>query len=266
MHRRAFLTSALWFAGCSSLPRGLPIPALPKQHHVVLGQLVVHSDFPLPKQHRLLDELVSQRTIQAETLKLPATEESIHVYLFQTPEGFAAYIADRYPSFPARRAFFVETDTQLAVYAHWGDRVAEDLRHEVAHGYLHASVRDLPLWLDEGLAEYFEVPRGHRGMNLPHVVQLGGEMEQNSWRPRLQRLEALNSVSNMTQLDYAEAWAWAHFMLETTPERRAVLQGYLQAMRDDAEHTPPLSVAIRKLHFDPDQTLLEHIAAIQPEH
>ncbi len=44
------------------------------------------------------------------------------------------------PSFPARRAFFVETDTRLAVYAYWGDRIAEDLRHEVAHGYLHACV------------------------------------------------------------------------------------------------------------------------------
>ena len=264
MDRRAFLGTAIWLTGCSALPRGLPAPALPKQHHMVLGQLVVHSDFPLPKQHRLLDELVSQRAYQAETLQLAPTDEPIHVYLFQTPEGFAAYIAERYPSFPARRAFFVETDTQLAVFAHWGERVAEDLRHEVAHGYLHAAVRDLPLWLDEGLAEYFEVPRGHRGLNPPHVAQLGDEMERNSWRPRLQRLEAINSVGDMTQLDYAEAWAWAHFLLETTPERRAVLRQYLGQMRDDARRTPPLSIELRKLHFDPDQTLLEHIAALQP--
>ena len=53
-----------------------------------------------------------------------------------------------------RRAFFVETDTQLSVYAQWGDRVAEDLRHEVTHGYLHAVVPNVPLWIDEGLAEF----------------------------------------------------------------------------------------------------------------
>ena len=76
-----------------------------------------------------------------------------------------SFFRDRYPDFPKRRAFFVETDTQLAVYAQWGDRVAEDLRHEVAHGYLHAIVPSIPLWLDEGLAEYFEVPRGQNGLN-----------------------------------------------------------------------------------------------------
>ena len=265
MHRRAFLTSSLWLLGCSSVPKGLPAPALPKHHHTVYGQLVMHSDFPLPKQHRLLDDLVSQRELQSQTLQLPATEEPIHVYLFQTPEGFASYIADRYPTFPTRRAFFVETDTQLAVYAHWGDRVAEDLRHEVAHGYLHASVRNLPLWLDEGLAEYFEVPRGQRGLNPPHVTQLGAEIQQNNWRPQLQRLETLNSVSDMTQLDYAEAWAWVHFMLETTDERRSVLHTYLNALRDDPERSPPLSLALRKLHFDPDQTLFEYIVGLQPD-
>jgi hypothetical protein len=69
-----------------------------------------------------------------------------------------------HPNLPRRRAFFVETDTRLSVYAYWGDRVAEDLRHEVVHGYLHAVVPHLPLWLDEGLAEYFEVPRGLSGL------------------------------------------------------------------------------------------------------
>ena len=38
------------------------------------------------------------------------------------------------PGFPERRAIFVETDVELSVYAHWGEAIAEDLRHEVAHG------------------------------------------------------------------------------------------------------------------------------------
>ena len=54
-----------------------------------------------------------------------------------------------FPDFPQRRAIFVETDAQLAVYAHWGPHVAEDLRHETAHGYLHSSTSHLPVWLDE---------------------------------------------------------------------------------------------------------------------
>ena len=62
----------------------------------------------------------------------------------------------------------METDTRLTVYAYWGDRVAEDLRHEVTHGYLHTMVPHVPLWLDEGLAQLADTSgrpvtsRGHR--------------------------------------------------------------------------------------------------------
>ena len=61
----------------------------------------------------------------------------------------------------------METDARLAVYAQWGDRMAEDLRHEVTHGYLHSVVPDVPQWLDEGIAKFYEVPRGQRGLNCP---------------------------------------------------------------------------------------------------
>src|SRR6185295_16292773 len=100
------------------------------------------------------------------------SDEPIHVYLFESGPVFTEFMHAHYPSFPQRRAFFVETDTRLTVYAQWGDRVAEDLRHEVSHGYLQSIIRNLPLWLDEGLAEYFEVPRGTQGFNRPHVDEL----------------------------------------------------------------------------------------------
>ena len=124
----------------------------------------------------------------------------------------------------------VESDTRLMVYAFWGDHVAEDLRHEVAHGYLHAVVRNLPLWLDEGLAEYFEVPRGSRGLNKPHVEELRSSLDRG-WQPDLRRLESLQSVDQMTQLDYAEAWAWVHYLLETSPEHAEFLRSYLRRRR-----------------------------------
>ena len=247
-------------AGCRTL--ATPKPVLPAQHSFVRDQLVIYSDFGLPSQHRLLDELAQQRTDLAARLQLSPTEEPIHVYLFRSPETFGDFIARHHPNFPARRAFFVETDTRLAVYAHWGDRVAEDLRHEVAHGYLHAAIRNLPLWLDEGLAEYFEVPRGTRGFNRPHVEQLTAEISQNGWKPNVQRLEALTSVADMTQLDYAESWAWVHFLLETTPARRALLCQHLQDLRENGA-CPPLSLALRKQDPAPDRALLEYVRGLR---
>ena len=40
----------------------------------------------------------------------------------------------------------------------------------MAHGYLHSAFPSIPLWLDEGLAEYFETPRGDAGLNGRHVA------------------------------------------------------------------------------------------------
>jgi hypothetical protein len=240
-------------------------PALPAGHTIVREQLVIHSDSPLPAQHRLFEDLTAQRAEMTEKLELPASDEPIHVYLFETSEEFHGFIGAQYPEFPARRAFFVEGDTRLAVYAQWGDRVAEDLRHEVAHGYLHAVLRNIPLWLDEGLAEYFEVPRGTSGMNRPHVTDLGTRLASGGWRPDLARLERLASAGEMTQHDYAESWAWVHWMLQTTPERRELLRGYLQAL-GKGDPVGPLSQRIVGDGSDAPRSLAEHIFDLAIDH
>ena len=74
------------------------------------------------------------------------SDEPVHLYLFENTARYDAFVAARFPNFPARRAFFVETDTTLSVYAAWQDRIAEDLRHETTHGYVHAVVPTVPLW------------------------------------------------------------------------------------------------------------------------
>lgn len=252
------LLAAAIAGGCA---RWHTMPVLPSRNNMVLDQLVIFSDNPLPQHHRLLEELRTQRTYLSTKLALPLSDEPVHVYLFPTAEKLESYMRAQYPALPKRRAFFVESDTRLNVYAYWGDRAAEDLRHEVAHGYLHAVVPNLPLWLDEGLAEYFEVPRGLDGVNRPHVEQLAGEIERH-WRPNLERLEQLRSTAEMTQVEYAESWAWMHLLLETSPERLQILQGYLKSLgRQQA--VEPLSVQLRRADSQYEQSLLEHLAVLR---
>jgi hypothetical protein len=228
----AFALPAL--GGCARLRA---VPALPQRNSLVLDQLVIHSNAALPQRHRLLGELKAQRGELSAKLALPVSDEPIHVYLFPTSDELGAFLRVHFPQLPERRAFFVESDTRLTVYAYWGDRVAEDLRHEVAHGYLHAVVPRLPLWLDEGLAEYFEVPRGLAGVNRSHVEALVVELGRG-WQPDIERLEQLRETGEMTQTDYAESWAWVHFLLETTAQRRQLLQAYLQSLRASAPPAP----------------------------
>lgn len=237
--------------------------ALPTDESFVRDQLVIHSDFDVPRKHRLFDELVAQRSDLTAKLKLPASDEPINVYLFNNLKRFRTYIRKHHPEFPERRAFFVENDTELVVYAYWGERVAEDLRHEVAHGYLHSVVPNLPLWLDEGLAEYFEVPRGRQGINTAHLDLLLPLYDRDRWTPNMKQLERLSMADDMTQLDYAEAWAWTHMLLESTPQRRMILRKHLSALRDDG--IAPLiskSLAESEPDFSPQRELIRHLKSL----
>ncbi|MEE3369272.1 MAG: DUF1570 domain-containing protein [Planctomycetota bacterium] len=241
---------------------GCALPAhqdlLPDDQRLIREQLVIHSDFALARHHRLLDELVARRQEIANQLQLPISDERIYIYLFATREDYRNYFTDRFPFYPDRRAFFIESDTRLTVFAHWGEHVAEDLRHEVAHGYLHAVVPNLPLWLDEGLAEYYEVKRGQRGFHAAHLQELDRQRRQRRWQPDLERLESLTSVSEMSLTDYAEAWVWTHWLLETTPVRRAILCDYLARLRTTGT-ADPLSRSLASQGAVSARALLGHL-------
>jgi len=124
-------------------------------------------------------------------------------------------------------------------------------------------VPGLPLWLDEGLAEYYEVPRGNQGLNAQHLALLGPLAREGTWRPSLCRLEQLRPTADMSQDDYAEAWAWVHFLLHTRPEYRDLLRRYLFELRRDGQ-AEPISLRLRQKGGDTGAALIEHIRQSAP--
>lgn len=219
-------------AGCSRAIQ--QTVSLPGNDRIVLDQLVVHTDFTLPRRHRLLDELTNLKKTIGTRLDLPTSDEPINIYLFDSADSYHRYMAEHHPSFPNRRAFFLKSDTTLQVYAFWGERIAEDLRHEVSHGYLHAVVPNLPIWLDEGLAEYFEVPLGFHGRNQAHIDLLS-KLHKTGWKPDLSRLEELQFAGELALVDYAEAWLWIHYLLESGAGLRSFVIDQLEQLRSKGE-------------------------------
>ena len=220
----------LW--GCRTAAPALV--GLPKLSALENEHLLVRSDLKLPKDHPILRDLDGLRDEIADELNLPVQKQPVTVYLFSDELRYAQYLQTRYPLLPPRRAYFVGTAKELAVYTFWGERIQEDLRHEYTHGVLHASLMDVPLWLDEGLAEYFEVTSQPRGLNRDYAMRLAGNLSQG-WKPDLDRLESLEKVDDMQKGDYMEAWAWVHFLLHHSDETRNVLVGYLHELRSDAK-------------------------------
>ena len=245
-----FLTS-----GCNVTPNASVLPA---DKTIVCDQLVINSDFTLPKKHRLLAELTLRRSDIAARLQLPTSDEPINVYLYKNETDYRKYMVSQFPDFRDRRALFVKDDTSLKVIAHWGPRVGEDLRHEVTHGYLHSVVPNLPLWLDEGIAEYFETQRGKRGFNSPHVYLLSNAFRRGDWTPDLQRLEAIKRPESLTQSDYAEAWLWVHFLIESDTHSRKFLQDYLARLRMSGQ-AGDVTEKLEEWDLDVQQRLLDHL-------
>jgi hypothetical protein len=251
-----FLLAVLTVSGCAG-PLGSRL-RLPDHDTLVRDQLAIHSDFPVAAHHRLFEELIAQRADVCRRLSLPYSDEPIHVYLFESAERFDGFIRLHYPQFPDRRAFFVETDDKMAIYVRWGDRMAEDLRHEITHGYLHAVVRNMPEWLDEGIAKYYEVPRSQQGINRPLLDRTLARIQREHWQPDLRRLEQFPPNYSMTQDDYAEAWAWTHFLMDSQPATLDMLRTHLGELRRDGVATP-LSVRLASVITQPDAALIDYI-------
>ena len=231
------LAVAVVCGGCQ-MGGGQPVIARPARHSVRSEQLLVLSDFKISKNHRLIQDLITLRGQVGTTLNLPLQGDSVIVYLFSDELSYRQYLEATYPGLPPRRAYFVGTPKELAVYTFWGERIQEDLRHEFTHGLLHSALKTVPLWLDEGLAEYFEVTGPSPGtLNAEYTHRLAAAIA-NGWKPDLERLERLEEFSQMQKFDYQEAWAWVHFMLHTTPEAREALLGYLQDLRTITSPTP----------------------------
>lgn len=133
--------------------------------------------------------------------------------------------------------------------------------HEYAHSVTHASFDDLPLWLDEGLAEFystFEVERGELLVGKPMADHLR-TLRESSFVP-LQRLFAVDHDSPEYQegervgMFYAESWLVVHYLLLGGPERlqntRAFLDGIQRGETPDASFRAAFGYGFDQLEKD----------------
>jgi hypothetical protein len=236
---------------------------LPGKHSLRDSQYYFFADFELKQDLALFRELSDLREQVVRELRLPASNTVIQVYLFEDRERYDRFMKTRYPDLPKRRAFFVAqprtvgAGDDLLVFTFWGERVRQDLRHELTHALLHSVLKDVPLWLDEGLAEYFELPPDSDGINSQHLEQL----RKGPFAPDLVRLEALHQVAQMTPAEYRESWAWVHLMLRGPAEGKAALLAYLQQLRVNPAPgpiQPRLAAAVAPLN----ESLAAHLGAL----
>lgn len=221
-----------------------------------VGPFVCRASFPLSKRLLADADLARLEIELRRVLALRPCTQQIEVLLLRDAKQHRRLIAARHPGAPYRRALFYKVGNRSIIYAYQHAELAIDLRHECTHALLHADLPMVPLWLDEGLAEYFEPRPADRPRGPSHL----DSVLRDAGRGRLRSLKALekkHDLAEMTEIDYRYAWAWTHFLLHGPPAASQELWSLLSALR---RFEPPALISERLAEAlgEPEQALLAH--------
>lgn len=208
------------------------------------GSLTVYSEFPVD-----VDTIESQLQSVSDQLRdqlgVAGNDEAVELILFRSQSSYHNYLAQTLPEALQRRAVYFRNHDVSQIYA-WNSRwLMVDLRHEITHVRLHQHLPFLPLWIDEGLAEYLETNADQQGSS--------SRRETVRWKsrlgfpPRLEHLEQVNSAAMMQGDDYRDSWAWICFLLHNSPATRDLLRSYLDEIHSGGVPGPFSSYAKQRL-------------------
>ena len=222
---------------------------------------VVRANYRLEQDGSLVEQLQELQSELTRLLGVEATDEPVELYLFRDEASYGRYLTSRFPGVPARRAMYVKHTGPGMVFAYQSRDLAIDLRHESTHALLHAVLSSVPLWLDEGLAEYFELPREQRAFDNAYAASL-------VWRIRLGQVQSLaaleqkRELAEMGRAEYRDAWAWVHFMLHGPEAARDELRKYLCDL-EKSDSAEPLSRRLERRIPGLEKQLLVHFKTWQ---
>jgi hypothetical protein len=221
-----------------------------------VGPFLCHADFSLVSEQPLLTELARLQQDLTGILAAKESREPVHLFLFGKKATYQAYMQQHFPRVPYRRALFIKARGPGMVFAYRGEEFDVDVRHESTHALIHAWLPSVPLWLDEGLAEYFEPPHDQRAGHHPHLAAVRALIRQGEV-PRLEALERLAKIDDMGRDEYRDAWAWVHFAVHGPAEANEELLRYLADLEGGGE-VGPLSERLRRRLPDLNRRVIEH--------
>lgn len=185
---------------------------------------------------------VLEESLQHVSLRLGHTPDTrsrkFIVYVFSGERSYNRFVQD---VFGARMEntlgmYSGALKQLLILHAESEDDYLSTTRHEGFHQYLDAFPMEKPIWLNEGLAEYFAAARNkgsawHDGALelgrlevLRQLMQREGGLKAHLFP--LERFVALQPMEFMAnaQVAYAQAWAFVHFLRHSSVRNRDAFQ------------------------------------------
>jgi Flp pilus assembly protein TadD len=112
--------------------------------------------------------------------------------------------------------------------------------HEYTHLLLANAVRSIPVWLNEGLAEYYgsyKLSADRRNAEIGGVAEWRLELLRDRYLPLSQIIAvdsatALHDATERRSIFYAESWALIHYLLSQVPDGGARLNKYAASISE----------------------------------
>jgi hypothetical protein len=183
----------------------------------------------------ILSELKQLPQRLSEVYGSPAIVRAVNVLIFSDRQQYITHLEKTLPEAPRRNSLFIVRSGRPTILAVQGKALLQDLMHEAVHSLNHLTFRNasMPLWMDEGLAEWAEDSVEQQSRVHGKVLQqlLGGQRMLLPEPISLVALEGIKSTTRADAVDYAASWAWCRFLLSGKYGCRGVWNRYLQDIR-----------------------------------
>jgi Flp pilus assembly protein TadD len=261
MKSLTLLAAALWALAAPA--QGLPSPKDP-WIEVRTASFTLFSEAGERKTKEIGEDLERLRDALSQLSPGLALSSPIptYIFVFRNAPSFQPY-QRTYNGKPLDSGGYF-LGRQLANYvAINGDQHGDEkviIYHEYLHYLMHNNLAALPLWMNEGLAEYystFQADRNEARIGLPvpeHVFWL----RQHTFIPFATLFAVDEHAPEYNETDrrggfYAESWALVHYLISGNPERRRQASEYLRLVQAG---TPPGQIFAKAFGADPAK--LEH--------
>ncbi len=188
------------------------------------GPIDVYAEFD-PGMQDLWTNVTDVTRELEELVGVEPSGKSIQIILFRDQVSYLRYLASSIPQSRQRKAIFYQNGDVCQVYAFRSRTLITDLRHEMTHAILHQHLQFLPLWVDEGLAEYLEEPESFRSDSSR--TKSARWKARFGWSPSIQSLEAIATAESMNSDEYRDSWAMICLLLNESDASRKALREYL---------------------------------------
>lgn len=188
-----------------------------------------------------------------------ADGQRFQVYLFSGEQGYKRYLEGLELRIPIHTAGVYSPELQQLLI--WNLSVRGDMlrtiRHEGFHQYFDMLSADSPVWLNEGLAEYFEVSRFNRGKPSAGIVQpkhlralalirpsARGSLEQ------FMKITPRQFYGPKASWNYSQSWALVRYLRGGSPKVRAVFDRLVSALAQGKSRDEALAEALEDVDID----------------